>query len=119
MFNLGHVYVYYCHWIKNPHDKIGLCIRSNPNWFFWFNSDAAFHGHGQVLVKNAEHPAITKDCYLDLSGVRAASYEELKGAVDRGIIGVPLRTRILVVLQNPIEPLPDAHRNIALANLTI
>jgi hypothetical protein len=111
------VYVYYCQWIKNPHDKIVLCICDKSKFFFWFNSEAAFHDHGQLAIAAGEHPAITKACFLDLSGVKGISPQELKGIQDRGPISESLSTKILTALAAPIDLLPSAHKNLAIQNL--
>jgi hypothetical protein len=115
----GNVYVYPCRWIQPPHDKIALCICGARNFFFWFNSKSAVHGQGQLRISEKEHSAITKDCYLDLSGVKGISDVELRDIQDRGAISEALRTRILAELANPIGPLVEAHRKLALANLTL
>jgi hypothetical protein len=112
-----HVYVYLCRWIKNPHDKIALCICDQRNFFFWFNSTAAFHGEGQLAIKSGEHAAITKDCFLDLSGVKGISPQEIKTVANRGPISPALSKRIVTALSTPIPPLPDAHRQLAITNL--
>jgi hypothetical protein len=113
----AHVCVYFCNWIKPPHDKIALCICDTRNWFFWFNSKPALHGHGQLPVASGEHSAITKDCFLDLSGLRSVSADELAKAQMRGAISDALKARIVTALSVQIKPLPDAHRIVALNNL--
>lgn len=114
----GNIYIYRCTWIDDPHDKIALCICDQKSWFFWFNSDARFHGQGQLHVSVNEHPkALTKNCYLDLSSVKAASPRDLKAAKDCGQITLAFRTKVLAVLANPIPLLPDVQRNLALTNL--
>jgi hypothetical protein len=112
-----HVYVYPCRWIHPPHDKIALCICDRRSFFFWFNSNAAFHGIGQMVIGATEHPAITKACFLDLSSVKGASAPELAAAQDRGPISPALAMRILTELANPISTLPEFHRQLALQNL--
>ena len=111
------VCIYLCRWIKNPHDKIALCVCDQQSFLFWFNSSSAFHGHGQLPISSGEHPAITKDCFLDLSGVKGISAAEASAARDRGAISDALKARILAALSNPIATLPDAHRQLALTNL--
>lgn len=118
IFLCGHVYVYPCSWIKNPHDKISLCVCNENNWFFWFNSTPAFHNHGQLLIQVGDHPAIAKQCYLDLSGIRGASPNELANAKHRGPINQPLLGRILTALEQKIIPLRETHRELALKNLS-
>ena len=111
------VYVYFCRWIRTPHDKIALCICDQKGWFFWFNSEPAFHGHGQLAISVGEHPAITQACFLDLSGLRAATDEELGPDTERDLISSSLRKRILGALAAPIKLLPEVHRRLALTNL--
>jgi hypothetical protein len=115
---VGNVYVYFCRWINPPHDKIALCICASPPLFFWFNSKAAFHGQDQLRVAAREHAAITRDCYLDLSGVKGISDLELRDRKDRGTISDVFRARILAALTQPIKLLPEVHRKLALASLT-
>lgn len=115
---VGHIYVYPCHWIVPPHDKIGLCLCAERRWFFWFNSKPARHGQGQLAIADGEHAAITKDCHLDLGSVLAASPEEATAAADRGVLSAGLRARIVEALSSPIKVLPEAQRAFALAALT-
>lgn len=114
---IKHVCVYFCRWIKNPHDKIALCICDKKNFFFWFNSEAAFHGQGQLPISAGEHGAITKDCFLDLSGVKGISETELASAKDRGPISDALSARIIQMLKDPIDTLSEVHKTLALTNL--
>ena len=113
----GNVYVYHCVWINPPHDKIAICICNVRNWFLWFNTNAAFHGLGQLAIVQADHPsAITRNCFLDLSAVKGSSPQELIDAAknDRGPISAPLKEKIRLVLQTPIPLLPDLHRSVIL-----
>ena len=119
LLRCGHVYVYDCLWIKPPHPKIAVCFCPERNWFFWFNSEARFHGHGQLAVGEAEFPPVlTKDCYLDLSQVCAGSPQELATASDRGLLPAPLLSKVVRALGSPIFTLPDINRKLALANLS-
>ncbi len=111
--------LYYCGWINPPHDKIALVICSNRRWVFWFNSRAAFHGIGQLACGPADHPAcLTKQCYLDLSGLKEMSEAEVNAAKGRGLITDAFRIRIHEALSQPIRRLPAAHRAVALTNLS-
>lgn len=114
---VGNVYVVYCNYIKNPHDKISLCFCAEKRFFFWFNSTPSRHGIAQLAVAANEHPAITKDCFLDLSGIRVFQPNEISANDDRGPISTALRARIVAELSNPIKLLPEAHRLRALGNL--
>jgi hypothetical protein len=118
--NQGHVYVYYCAWIKPPHDKICLCICHTRHWVFWFNSRAAFHGIAQLPIVPADHPAaITDNCFLDLSGLKALDDREiaLANAAPRGQISLAFRAKLLTALANPIKTLPESQRLLAIAGI--
>ena len=114
---VGNVYVVFCHWIKPPHDKIAVCLCAQRGWFFWFNSKAAPHAVAQIAIDKGEHPAISKDCFLDLSGVRVFSPNELRAAQDRGPLSAATRAKIAPLLLSPIKLLPDAHRTLAASAL--
>jgi len=114
----GNVYVYFCKWLPTPHDKIALCVSEKASWFFWFNSVASTHGHGQLRIAAKEHPACPRTCFLDMSGIQRAPAEALQDAKDRGAISDPLRARILAALQQKIATLPDLQRLTVLRNLT-
>lgn len=115
----GHTYVYRCIWIDPPKDKIGICFCSERNWLFWFNTAPRFHGHGQMAVAQTDFPQVlTRDCYLDLSQVCAASPQERSVANDRGMTPSPLLEKLLLALGDPIATLPDVNRKLALENLT-
>lgn len=119
MLQNGYVYVYYCAWIKPPHPKIALCICNQLRWVFWFNSDARFHGIGQLACVQTDHPrALTKSCYLDLSGLKQMSETEVSRADDRGPLNDVLRGRVLAALAAPIKTLSDPNRQLAIQNLT-
>ena len=111
------VFVFYCNWIADPHDKIGLCICDARAWCFWFNSAARSHGHGQLAISAGEHSALPKNCFLDLSGVKVLNQTERSAANDRGQISQALATKILMALSTPIKLLPETHRQLAIANL--
>lgn len=105
-------------WIDPPHPKIGVCICAERNWFFWFNSDARFHGHGQLAVAKSEHEeALTKDCTLNLAEVCAASPQELSTAEDKGAVPAALMAKVIATLEQPIPTLSDINRKLALKNL--
>lgn len=115
----ANVCVYYCGWIKSPHDKIALCICDVNYWVFWFNSNAAFHNIGQLPCDSSDHPAaLVKPCFLDLSGVKAMSQQEISAASGRGPISDVFRRKILTALSGPISRLSESHRLLAVTNLT-
>lgn len=70
-----------------------------------------------MLVKAGEHAKITKDCYLDLSGVKTISPSELAGIADCGPLSLVFKVRIKVALGSPIELLAEIFRVAALSNL--
>lgn len=114
----GNVCVYFCNWINPPHDKIALCICDQRSWVFWFNSHPRSHGHGQLLCDQNDHPgALTGPCTLDFSSVKAVAPSERAIVQSRGPISMAFRAKILSALANPIKTLPDAHRQLAIANL--
>lgn len=116
-FQLGYVYVIFCSWINPAHDKISLCISTEHNWFFWFNSDAKHHGIGQLPAPNGCHPAITKDCFLDLSGVKTFTPKDLATARDRGPLSNPFKVLVINTLNAGVSLLPASHRDLALTAL--
>lgn len=117
IFQLGYVYIIQCSWINPPHPKISLCISNTNNWFFWFNSEKRTHGIGQLAAPNGCHGAITKDCFLDLSGVKTFAAKDLATAVDRGPLVNPFRTLVRDTLTAGVKLLPDTHRDLALTAL--
>ena len=112
------VSVYFCRWIDKPHDKIALCFCDQRNFLFWFNSEAAYHGIAQMQVAAGEAPAITKDCFLDLSGAKGISEAEIAAANHRGPISDAFAARISAILSEPVATLPESHRQLALKNLS-
>lgn len=118
MLRNGYLLIYYCGWIKNPHDKIALCACDKRNWVFWFNSDASFHGIGQILCDASDHPGcLTKACYLDVSSFKAMTDAEIVCAQSRGVLSAAFRARIVAALKGPNRRLSPANKAIALANL--
>jgi hypothetical protein len=114
----GNTYRYYCQWIEEPHHKRCICFCPERHWVFWFNSEARIHGIGQLPVKQTEHPnGLTKDCFLDLSSVKALLPGEIAGIEDKGPVPEALRIRILDALSSEIDLLPNANRLLALGNL--
>lgn len=75
---------------------------------------------GQLSCNQSDHSgAITKQCYLDLSGVKAISSIEIRNANHRGPISDAFRAKIVNVLTNlPPRLLSPAHRALALTNLS-
>lgn len=118
--NIAHIYRYPCNWIKSPHDKIGLCVCDTKNLVFWFNSDPAYHGQGQLRCSSSDHSsALSKECFLDLSGVKEMSSWEMQWAADKGEISLQFRLKITSALSLPIKTLSPFYRKIALTNLCV
>jgi hypothetical protein len=114
----GHVYSYRCKWITPPHRKIGIVVSVKLSWILWFNSDARFHGIGQMPVARGEHRACPKDCYLDLSAVQRIRLDEEKVAEDEGLISEALRKRLIAELKKPNRMLAPALRTTIINNLS-
>ena len=118
MLVVGNTYVYYCAWVKSPHDKIGFCVCAARNWVFWFNKAPRSHGIGQMPVAPDEfRPVLTIPSWLDLSSVKAMDDSEIRRAADRGPLPAALRARVMAELGVSNRLLPAAHQAIALANL--
>jgi hypothetical protein len=81
----GHVCVVFTTLTRpQPKEKIVLCICEQDNLFVWFNTDAQQHGAGQLKCVRDDHPALTHDCYLDLSRVTTFLPREISNAKPRG-----------------------------------
>jgi hypothetical protein len=109
------VFIYQCTWINPPHPKIILCICDERCWGFWFNSEARSHGIGQLPVSPEDHrAAITRDCFLDLSSVKAVRPQEVRAADDRGEISADFAAKIVEALEAGVDLLNNVHKEIAL-----
>lgn len=118
MVEIGGVYIVHTAMTRPPKDKIVLCIAVTPELFFWFNTAARHHGHGQLPVSPAEHPEVlTRDCHLDLSRVTTFSPLELSARRPQGVIRADLARRIVAMLQAGVKTLPKRQGEIAAANL--
>jgi hypothetical protein len=116
---VGHIYRYHCCFIDPPKNKIGLCVNADPVWFFWFNTNARWHGFGQLPAEAADHPAaLNRECFLDLSDVKGVSNAEMQTMIDWGMISDAFRNRIIGALEQPIGRLSTRQRALALDNLT-
>jgi hypothetical protein len=117
MLKISNVYVYFCRWVKDPHDKIALYFCNQKNWVFFFNSNPRFHGIAQLEMEPADHPrALTKRCFLDLSQVLAMSPPEVANASDRDPVSDALLDRVIAALEQPINTLSPVHQELALKN---
>ncbi len=115
---LGHVYVVPTALTKPPKDKLTICVCIEQNLFMWFNTRPRSHGHGQLFIEAAEHPALTHDCYLDCSRVTSFPPRELAAALQRDRISAALAVRIIDYLNaSPPKTLPGRHRQLIIDNL--
>jgi hypothetical protein len=114
---IANVYVYFCRWVREPHDKIALCFCDKRNWVFFFNSKPKFHRIAQLEMETADHPrALTKRCFLDLSEVLLMSAPEVASALEREPISDALLNRVIAALDQPIDTLTPMHQELALGN---
>lgn len=118
MLSVSNVYVYFCRWLREPHDKIALCFCNQKNWVFFFNSNPRHHGIAQLAMRPEDHRhALRKECYLDLSQVLEMSAAEVASADDKDLVSDGLLDRIIGALEQPIDTLPAAQQELALQNL--
>jgi hypothetical protein len=117
-FETGHLYWITFGFIQPPHEKISLCICSERPLFFWINSNPKPHGIGQLQVSVQLCPILRYDSVLDLSGAKTGAEADLNTARHAGPISGDLRALVIGELSNPIRLLPDAHRLLALGNLS-
>ena len=117
-FVAGHIYWITFGFIQPPHEKISLCICPVRPLFFWINSNPKPHGIGQLDVSVHLCPILAYDSVMDLSGAKTGPEADMKTARPAGPITGGLRALVVAELSNPIRLLPDAHRLLALANLT-
>ncbi|WP_366556722.1 hypothetical protein [Aquibaculum sediminis] len=107
---VGHVYVVRTTLNKPlPKDKITICVAAGENYFLWFNTKPQPHGFGQLPCTAEDHPALSHDCYLDLSRLTCFSPNEIATARHRGTISDALRERIVQMVEAGIETLPTRH----------
>lgn len=117
--NIGHVYVVHTNLCRPPKDKLAICICAADNFFFWINTIARSHGHGQFPLQHNDHAALTRSCYLDCSRVTTFSSHELVAAKPRGVISRDLAERIVEYLKNaPPKTLGNRYLKLAIENLS-
>lgn len=101
---------------KPPKEKIAVCISADREWFLWINTNAAFHGQGQIPLTAADHPALKHDCFLDAS--RVLSHAKSDIAHERDEISAGLAKRIHAELSaSPPAKLPRTHLQVILEAL--
>lgn len=87
-------------------------------WGFFFNSKSRSKGIGQIKCVPDDCPkALTKDCYLDVSGLKAMKPEELARATEFDPISERLYEILIAELTSGNDMLSEAHRVVALVGL--
>lgn len=115
----GHVYIIYTTLARPPKDKIAICICAADNLFFWINTNPQRHGIGQLPLAEADHGALSRDCFLDCSRVTTFPQREQDAAQHRGAISADLARRVVELLQNtPPKTLAPRHVRLAIDNLS-
>ncbi len=105
---------------RPPKDKLTICICANENLFFWINTEPRAHGEGQLALAASDHPALSRECYLDCSRVTTFPPLELKAAEIRDVISAELAGRIVQFLEDaPPKTLASRYRKLAVENLSI
>jgi hypothetical protein len=117
-FVAGNIYWITYSYIFPIHEKISLCVCPERPLFFWINSNAKVHGVGQLALSQALCPQLHHDSFLDLSGLKTGSEADLQTARDDGPMSEAMKTQVLLELSTPIRLLTEAHRALALGNLT-
>jgi hypothetical protein len=103
---VGRVYVIHTTLTKPvPKEKIVICICAKDNLFVWFNTAAQRHGVGQLKCAAGDHPALSHDCYLDLSRVTTFRSDEIANAKPRDLISDKLKARICEAVKAGIATL--------------
>jgi hypothetical protein len=116
--NVGHVYVVNTTLARPPKDKLTICICAAENLFFWINTQPRTHGVGQFALRSADHPALTRDCFLDCSRATTFLPHELRAAQHRGAISSDLAARIVQYLTDqPPKTLTPRYLKLARENL--
>ena len=114
----GNVYVIYCNYIRPPHDKICLCFCETDRLFFFVNSRPRMIADAQEIIHQSElASALTHDSYIDLSGPKTFSAEDVLKAQDRGPLAPAAIQRIRDRLQTGARTLSGRYKALALANL--
>ena len=100
-----------------PKDKIVVCVEATRPLYVWFNSDAALHGHGQLPCGPADHPALTRTCFLDLARVTTFPPNEVAAALERDLLSDAMKARICAMVRSGIDVLPERHAEAILRGL--
>jgi hypothetical protein len=114
------VYRYQCNWIDPPHPKIFLCVDGPKRWGFFFNSKSRRHGIGQIECQPDDcAEALSKNCCLDISGIKALSLDEEARSTEYNEISARLYDLLLIEFTNGNDLLGEAHRLVALTGIQI
>jgi hypothetical protein len=115
----GHVYVVLTTLTKpEPKEKIVLCICEKSNLFVWFNAEAQRHGAGQLKCAAGDHPALTRECYLDLSRVTTFQPHEIANAKPRGPVSDELKKKVCEMVEAGVPTLIPLFAKLILKNLS-
>jgi hypothetical protein len=116
----GHVYVVWCSYARpQPKDKLCLCFCDQRSLFFFINTKAGIPAEAQIALTAADHPALSHDCYLDLSQAVTFPPQHLASAQDRGPISADLTHKVRAVLEAGVKTLPKQHIARALEMLVV
>ncbi|HEY7548902.1 MAG TPA: hypothetical protein VH913_05210 [Hyphomicrobiaceae bacterium] len=116
----GHIYVVWCSYARpQPKEKLYVCFCDQRSLFFFINTKAALLAEAQVALAAADHPALTHDCFLDLSQAVTFPPQHLAAAQDRGPISADLTRRVRTALEAGIKTLPKQHLAWALQTLVV
>ena len=99
-------------------DKIVLCVCAGDKLFFWFNTNQAHHGVGQLSVKREHAPGLTYDCFLDLSRLTTFPPAELANAKDRGPASRELIENAVSALSGGVRTLTGRQISLAISSLS-
>jgi hypothetical protein len=113
----GRVYIIFTTLTRpKPKEKIVLCVCENEELFVWFNTHAQPHGVGQLQCTRSDHPALTHDCYLDLSRVTTFRAAEIANAQPRAPIPDELKKKICSMVRAGIPTLAPRYTKLILEN---
>ena len=110
---VGFVYVVETALANPQKEKITLCVCAADNLFFWFNTNPARHGVGQLPLDKDDHHYLTHDCFLDCSRVTTFPSHELDEAKPISLISKDLASKIADFL-NDEQPKTLSAKQLAL-----
>jgi len=93
-------------------------VDGPKRWGFFFNSEPRKHGIGQLeCYQQDNEEALSKTCYLDLTGIKAATLAEEARATEYDEISQRLYECLIIEFTNGNDLLSDVHRLVALNGL--